>query len=289
MIAGDEAGPSGLVAGAEPGAVVAVEVLVEQHEVLPVRDRSGTARCRRTPAGARRSSGRKIDASRRPSSSATSNSVHCVARAGRALDLEVVAVVRVQVQQAAQDEVVDGEPHRPPPVRVAAEHPGVGLGRQVVHLVGLAVDVEPERVLERGSATAPAARAGRGTRPRRACGRGPGAAWSRRARPASAARSRPARGRRGSSPAARASPRSGAAAGPAGPRSTVSPPSGSMRRGAQRAAGPTIERTLSRWALSVGQAQDVVEEAVLLVPQLVLVVADAVHRRGDERRSARRT
>ena len=45
---------------------------------------------------------------------------------------------------------------------------------------------------------------------------------------------------------------------------------------------PTIDRTLSRVALAVGQAQHVVEEPVLLVPELVLVVADAVHRRGDE-------
>src|SRR5213079_2918705 len=34
---GDEAGPSGLVAGAEAGAVVAVEVLVKEDEVPPVR------------------------------------------------------------------------------------------------------------------------------------------------------------------------------------------------------------------------------------------------------------
>ena len=34
---GDDAGPAGLVAGAEAGAVVAVEVLVEQQAVAPVR------------------------------------------------------------------------------------------------------------------------------------------------------------------------------------------------------------------------------------------------------------
>ena len=37
MSAGDDAGPAGLVAGAEPGAVVAVEVLVEEQQVPPVR------------------------------------------------------------------------------------------------------------------------------------------------------------------------------------------------------------------------------------------------------------
>ncbi len=40
---------------------------------------------------------------------------------------------------------------------------------------------------------------------------------------------------------------------------------------------------------AVGQAQHVVEEAVFLVPHLVLALADAVHRGGDPQRSARRT
>src|SRR5580700_7431366 len=34
---GHQAGPAGLVGGAEPGSVIAVEVLVEQNEVTPVR------------------------------------------------------------------------------------------------------------------------------------------------------------------------------------------------------------------------------------------------------------
>ena len=55
--------------------------------------------------------------------------------AGRALDLEPVAVVAVQLEQAAQDDEVHREPHRAAPVRVAAEHAGVGLGRQVADLV----------------------------------------------------------------------------------------------------------------------------------------------------------
>ena len=51
--------------------------------------------------------------------------------AGRALDLEVVAVVAVQLEQRAQDHEVHREPDRPAPVRVAAEHAGVRLRRQV--------------------------------------------------------------------------------------------------------------------------------------------------------------
>ena len=70
----DEAGPSGLVVGAEARAVVAVEVLVEEEVVVPtgsVWNFSAPPHTGRRPF----SSGRKIDTSRRPSSSAISNSV----------------------------------------------------------------------------------------------------------------------------------------------------------------------------------------------------------------------
>ena len=50
---GHEAGPAGLVAGAEAAAVVAVEVLVEEHQVAPVRDRSGIFRRLRARDGGR--------------------------------------------------------------------------------------------------------------------------------------------------------------------------------------------------------------------------------------------
>ena len=71
--------------------------------------------------------------------------------AGRALDLELVAVIGVEVQEAAEDEVVDREPHRPPPVRIAAEHATVGFGGDVADLVGVAVDVDPEGVVGVGA------------------------------------------------------------------------------------------------------------------------------------------
>ena len=53
------------------------------------------------------------------------------------------------------------------------------------------------------------------------------------------------------------------------------------RRGAQRQE-PDHRPHLEPCRDAVRQAQHVVEEPVLLVPQLVLVVADPVHRRGDE-------
>ena len=64
---GDEAGPAGLVAGAQAGAVVAVEVLVEQDVDRASADRPGTSACRRRPAGGRCASRRKMRVSRRGS------------------------------------------------------------------------------------------------------------------------------------------------------------------------------------------------------------------------------
>jgi hypothetical protein len=67
---GDDAGPTGLMAGAEAGPVVAVEVLVEQDEVAPVRI---FLNFRVPPYTGRRpcSSRRKMLANRRAISSAT--------------------------------------------------------------------------------------------------------------------------------------------------------------------------------------------------------------------------
>ena len=57
---------------------------------------------------------------------------------------------------------------------------------------------------------------------------------------------------------------------------------GEDRRRAQRQQ-PDHRAHLEALRAAVGQAEDVVEEAVLLVPELVVVLADAVHRGGDER------
>ena len=67
----DDAGPAGLVAGAEAGAVVAVEVLVEQEAGRASAGPPGTSRRRRRPAAGPSSSRRKMLASRRAISSAT--------------------------------------------------------------------------------------------------------------------------------------------------------------------------------------------------------------------------
>ena len=85
------AGPARLVAGADAGAVVAVEVLVEQDQSLPVRIAAGASDARRTPGAGRSRPRRKMRDSRREMSAATSPSVSMLPRPRRALHLEVVA------------------------------------------------------------------------------------------------------------------------------------------------------------------------------------------------------
>src|SRR5688572_17141374 len=90
--AGDEAGPPGLMAGADAGAVVAVEVFVEQHVIAPVRIRLelfGPAVDR--PAAMLVAAERAAQA--QPDLDDHLTEVHHAARTGRALDGELVAEV----------------------------------------------------------------------------------------------------------------------------------------------------------------------------------------------------
>ena len=119
----------------EPGAGVAVEVLVEQDVVAPVRvvleQRPSPPKTgRRPPVVAQEEADRGGARGRRRPRPACS----CCARAGRALDREVVAVVVVELLERLDEQVVDREPDRSAPVRVAAEEAGPRLGRLVVAL-----------------------------------------------------------------------------------------------------------------------------------------------------------
>ena len=93
---GDEPRPAGLVRGAEAGAGVAVEVLVEQDQVAPGRVVAGAARSRRRPAGVPSSSSQEERRSAAPaSSSATSPRSSCAPEPVGNSTREVVAEVAV--------------------------------------------------------------------------------------------------------------------------------------------------------------------------------------------------
>ena len=206
--------------------------------------------------------------------------VHHLARAGRALDLEVVAVVAVQLEQRAQDHEVHREPDRPAPVRVAAEHPAVGLGRQVADLVVLAAPVEPY-----GSSRWRAEIARMPCGPRnsssssitfriwRSCVVVTSASIRRPVAVRRRARGRGPARRRRSARRSRARVRPGRAGRDRSASNTVAAHSGSS---------PTSERTFSGIDVAVRHPHHVVEEAVLLVPQR-RVGAGRVERDRDPR------
>ena len=217
-------------------------------------------------------------ASRRDSSIGDLVQRQILARAGRALDREVVAVVVVELLERLDDQVVDREPDRAAPVRVAAEQAAVRLGRLVLDACSACRRPPACTGGPRGSARARARRTARGTRSR------PASACSTRfmrwpRRIASSRRSpMPGSCQRETSPASsgrcsrnhssRASERRAAAR--AAPARSWSP----RRAGSGRpSSGPC-----SGDARAVAGVEHVVEELVLLVPERDAVVADVVHR-----------
>ena len=133
--------PAGLVGRAEPGAVVAVEVLVEHQVVLP-------RRVVLQPLGPPEAGPPAVRADQEdrdePVLQVGDDGVQRqpVARAGRVLDGQVVAEEAVVALEGADDQVVEREPERAPPVGVAAEHVRRRLGRLVVDRGVDALDVE---------------------------------------------------------------------------------------------------------------------------------------------------
>src|SRR6266545_5588011 len=120
---GHEAGPAGLVTRADAGAVVAMEVFVEEDQVPPVRiglehleaavHRAPAVRTDEEDAGeAPRQVGRHVPEG------------HRLPGARGHLDLQLAAEEVVEALQRLDDEEVHREPDGPPPVRVAAEEPG---------------------------------------------------------------------------------------------------------------------------------------------------------------------
>src|SRR5690606_17146705 len=124
----DERRPAGLVAGATAAAVVAVEVLVEEHVVAPVRI-VGPAAVVAVAGTASAAVGEEERAETALQLACDDVERDAVTRAGRQLDGEALAVEVVVALERLDDEEVQREPHGAAPVRVAAEHPRVRLAR----------------------------------------------------------------------------------------------------------------------------------------------------------------
>ncbi len=104
---GDDAGPAGLVGGTQAGAVVAVEVLVEQQVVLP-------GRVGLEPLDAAEAGPAAVGADQEDRDQALAQVLGDLAerqllpRPGRVLDLERVAEEAVVALQRLEDQVVEG-------------------------------------------------------------------------------------------------------------------------------------------------------------------------------------
>ncbi|HYX59139.1 MAG TPA: hypothetical protein VE888_09030, partial [Streptosporangiaceae bacterium] len=275
---GHEAGPAGLVGGTQPGSVVAVEVLVEQDQVTPVRvvlKEPGSAVDGALPVtvpqeGADQAAGQLLGHLEQR---------HHRPGAGRAFDPQVVAVVPVVLQQGPDQQQVDREPDRPAPVGVAAEHAGGRLGRLVLDRV-----LAPGHVDRIGMLEVPARDGADAVRPQEPpLVQHPGqdapqlvlVHQGQQPPPLDAGHER---------------------VGDVGQQVLVAPQEGSHvfgdagiavdhvgldhRGGAQRQQ-PHQGPDLHARTRAVGQAEHVVEKAVLLVPHLVGVFTERVHRGRD--------
>ena len=176
---------------------------------------------------------------------------HHPTRAGRAFHAEVVAMEGVVDQQGAHQHDVDRHPDRAAPVRIAAEHPGIGFRRKVPHAGIPGRRRAAHRAPPHAGARASGCRAGRGTPPRPASPPGCGGAGPHRRSTAGAARyARPG-------PADGRMPQLGSLLQqPAHPPATSGsslPKLGSNTAAAQSGSRPTTERTFSRSALPSGR------------------------------------
>ena len=117
--------------GAEPGAGVAVEVLVKRDEVVP-----GRVLGRKAVAGEHGAAavGALAEDRDEPVGELVGDlgQGELVTVAGGELDGEAVAQEAVVDAERLDEQEVDGEPHRAAPVGVAAEQTGARLARLVV-------------------------------------------------------------------------------------------------------------------------------------------------------------
>jgi hypothetical protein len=125
--------------GAEAGSAVAVEILVEENEVPPVGivlelrhsavygAFTGAIAKEQTGQASRELLGDSLEAEE-------------VTRARGALHLEIISIIMMELLERLDEQIVNGKPDRPPPVRVSAEQSTSRLCGLVPDGEGLPVD-----------------------------------------------------------------------------------------------------------------------------------------------------
>src|SRR5579883_953511 len=138
---GEQAGPSGLVAGADAAAVVAVEVFVEQDQVAPVGIGLELVEVAEYRAPAVAVAQEQIVQAAREFGGDLPQT-HPLAGAGGEFYLEAVSQIVMEFLQGFDQQEVHREPDRAAPVGIASEQPGRRFAGFVVDAVVHAVDRE---------------------------------------------------------------------------------------------------------------------------------------------------
>jgi hypothetical protein len=141
----DKAGPTGLVTGSKARAVVSMEVFVEEDVVLPVRIGLEFLRTAVHGAAARLIS-QEYALQAIGDFACNFEQIHQITRPGRAFDLEVVAIVEIELQQSANQQRIHRHPDGPAPIGIPPEHSRVRFCRQVVHTVLMALHMDDIRM-----------------------------------------------------------------------------------------------------------------------------------------------
>src|SRR5580692_1630831 len=134
----DQAGPASLVTRTNASAVVAMEILVEEQQVLPMRialEQFGPTGYGTTTV---------LAAHKNMNQAARNFSCHFpkirfAARARWKFNFEILTVIMVILLQGLDEEIVQRKPDRPAPVRISAKNTAARFGRLVIDTADMIV------------------------------------------------------------------------------------------------------------------------------------------------------
>src|ERR1700675_3373770 len=131
--------------GAHSRTGVAVEVLVKENQVAPMRVRLELVQVAEHRSVALFVTKKDVGHPARQFTRHFPQRLH-VSRSGRELDFEIVTEIVVELLQRFDQEKIHREPDRAAPVRIASEYSGRRFAWLIVHSVFGSVDVEYVRV-----------------------------------------------------------------------------------------------------------------------------------------------
>src|SRR5215470_14254456 len=144
---GDQAGPAGLVAGADSGAVIPVKVFIKENQIAPVRVGlkyflSASDRAAAVVIAQKNVSQPAGDFCR------DLPEIGLGLRMRWAFHFEVLAVVVMKLLQRFDEEIVHREPDRAAPIRIATEQTCGGFRGFVFDTAHVAVDLNFVRMIQ---------------------------------------------------------------------------------------------------------------------------------------------